>query len=61
MPTRLPPKKEQPPSRFRVFMASTPPWFQWLTLATMFGACLGLLIVYFYLVRTDPLNAGYAW
>lgn len=61
MPTVLPPRRKQPPSRFRLFMASTPPWFQWLTLAAMFAAGMAVVVFYFYLVRTDPLQAGYAW
>lgn len=42
-------------------MASTPAWFQWAVLTAMFLAGLGVVVGYFYLVRTDPLNAGYFW
>lgn len=61
MPTVLPPKNGGQPSRFRLFMASTPPWFQWLTLAAMFAAGMAVVIVYFWLVRSDPMQAGYVW
>jgi hypothetical protein len=59
MPTRLPQPRDVPPSRFRQFMASTPPWFQWLTLAAMFGAGMAVMILYFWLVKTDPLAPTY--
>lgn len=61
MPTVLPPKNQEQPSRFRLFMASRPPWFQWLTLAAMFAAGLAVVVFYFYLVRDNPLETGYAW
>jgi hypothetical protein len=62
MPTRLPNKPQMPPpGRFRSFMASTPAWFQWATLTAMFLAGLGVVVLYLYLVKTDPLMAGYHW
>jgi hypothetical protein len=61
MPTRLPKRTPAAPGRFRSFMASTPAWFQWAVLTAMFLAGLGIVVAYLYMVRTDPLDAGYYW
>ena len=61
MPTSLPRRHEPRQSRFRRFMANSPPWFQWTALTAMFLAGLGLVIFYFWLVKTPPGAGGYAW
>ncbi len=59
MPTRLPERRDPPPGRFRAFMAATPPWFQWATLAAMFLAALGAVVLFFYVVKTGvPADAA---
>ena len=62
MPVNLPkPPPQPPPGRFRSFMASTPPWFQWATLIAMFLTGAGIVILYLWAVKTPPDINPYEW
>ena len=61
MPTTLPRRHEPGPGRFRRFMASSPPWFQWTVLTAIFLAGLCVLSLYFWRVKIAAETHGYLW